>query len=129
MEQIGIHISDYGLEHHGIKDAERVYWNLRSPGLIEIACRRQEGLLTTKGALLVRTGERPGRSPEDKFVVRRRPSQDRIAWGPVNRPFEPRRFEALYARTRAYLQYTRLFVQDCFAGADPQYRLPIRVIT
>ena len=129
MEQIGRYPSEYGLEHHGIKDAELVYWNLRTPELIEIACRRQEGMLTTKGALLVRTGERTGRSPEDKFVVRRQPSEDHVAWGPVNRPFEPRRFDALYARVRAYLQYTQLFVQDCFAGADPDYRLPIRVIT
>jgi phosphoenolpyruvate carboxykinase (ATP) len=29
----------------------------------------------------------------------------------------------------AYLQLKDVFVQDCFAGADPQYQIPIRVIT
>jgi phosphoenolpyruvate carboxykinase (ATP) len=129
VEHIGINPSEYGLWNHGIKDAELVYWNLRSPSLIEIGCRRQEGHLTINGALVVRTGERTGRSPNDKFIVKRKPSEEHIAWGAVNRPFEPDRFEALFARLRAYLQYNRLFVQDCFAGADPRYRLPIRVIT
>ncbi|MCW5852215.1 MAG: phosphoenolpyruvate carboxykinase (ATP), partial [Anaerolineae bacterium] len=56
-------------------------------------------------------------------------SADKVWWGKVNRPFDPERFEHLYRRVLAYLQGKNLYVQDCFAGADPAYRLPIRVVT
>ncbi len=42
---------------------------------------------------------------------------------------EPASFQTLYRRMLAYLQGRDLFVQDCYAGSAPNYRLPIRVIT
>jgi phosphoenolpyruvate carboxykinase (ATP) len=77
----------------------------------------------------VRTGQHTGRAPNDKFIVREPSSADKIWWGKVNRAMEPDNFEALRRRLLAYLQGKDLFVQDCFAGADPAYRLPIRIIT
>jgi phosphoenolpyruvate carboxykinase (ATP) len=86
-------------------------------------------VLASGGALVVRTGLHTGRSPQDKFVVRDEQVADKIWWGSVNQPFEPEKFDALYKRVLAYLQDKRLFVQDCFVGADERYRIPIRVVT
>jgi phosphoenolpyruvate carboxykinase (ATP) len=61
--------------------------------------------------------------------VREASSADKIWWGKVNRPMDPGTFAAIHRRLLAYWQGRDLFVQDCFAGADPEYRLPIRVIT
>lgn len=129
MQNLGVNPSRYGLEHHGIQNISQTYWNLGTAALVENAIRRREGLLAAGGPLVVRTGQYTGRSPDDKFVVREPSTQERIWWGPVNRPFEPARFDALYGRLLAYLQGNDLYVQDCFAGADPRYRIPIRIIT
>ena len=129
MQVRGVNPSRYGLDHHGLQNVDQVYWNLGTAALVENAIRRREGLLAAGGALVVRTGQYTGRSPNDKFIVREASSQDRVWWGPVNRPFEPARFDALYGRLLAYLQGGELFVQDCFVGADPAHRIPIRVVT
>jgi len=129
MSNYGVNPSHYGLEHHGIRHPNQVYWNLRSSALVEHAIRRHEGLLTSNGALVVHTGQYTGRSPNDKFIVEASPSREHIAWGPVNRPFPQERFDALHARMMTSLRGSDLFVQDCLAGADPRYRMPIRVIT
>jgi phosphoenolpyruvate carboxykinase (ATP) len=77
---------------------------------------------------VVRTGQYTGRSAEDKLVVREPESEGRIWWGKHNRPIEPERFAQLKMRLQAYLQGREVFVQDCYAGADPEYRLKVRVI-
>jgi phosphoenolpyruvate carboxykinase (ATP) len=129
MREQGIQRSRYGLDNHGIVNVNDIYWNLSTPALYEEAVRRREGLVAHLGPLIVRTGHHTGRSPNDKFIVREPSSQDIIWWGDVNRPFDPERFDQLYARLLAYLQLKDVFVQDCFAGADPKYQIPIRVIT
>ena len=122
-------VSHYGLENHGIKNVNFVYWNLASSLLYEEIIRRREGRLAHLGPIVVRTGEHTGRAPNDKFIVREPSSEDKVWWGPVNKSMSPEQFTALYHRLLAYLQGKDLFVQDCFAGADRQYRVPIRVIT
>ena len=97
--------------------------------LYEEAIRRREARLAHLGPLVVRTGQHAGRAPNDKFIVKEPISTGKVWWGKVNRPMEPANFEALNRRLLAYLQARDLFVQDCFAGADPEYRLPIPVIT
>ncbi len=129
MQEHGTWRSSYGLEDHNIFNANDVYWNLPVPVLYEEAVRRREGLIARMGPLVVRTGHHTGRSPNDKFIVREPSSQDHIWWGDVNRPFDPDRFDRIHAQALAYLQRRDVFVQDCFAGADPQYRLPVRIIT
>jgi phosphoenolpyruvate carboxykinase (ATP) len=121
--------SSYGLENHGIRNIGATYWNLGTSALYEEAIRRREGRLAHLGPLVVRTGQHTGRSPNDKFFVREPTSAGRIWWGKVNRAMEPERFANLQRRVLAHLQGRDLFVQDCFVGADPAYRLPIRVIT
>ena len=109
--------------------ASPLYLNLSVASLVEHAVRRGEALLASNGALVVRTGQYTGRSPRDKFVVARPEHEALIDWGTVNQRMAAEVFERLLARVTAYLANRPLFVQDCFAGADPRYRLPVRVIT
>ncbi len=128
MQQIGPVISSYGIENHGIIGASIVRWNYTTPALYEHAIRANEAVLAG-GPLVVRTGDHTGRSPLDKFVVKEPSSEAQIWWGVENRPFSPEKFEDLHRRMRAYLQGRGIFVQDLWAGADPEYRIPIRIVT
>jgi phosphoenolpyruvate carboxykinase (ATP) len=104
-------------------------WNLSSPALYEEAVRRGEGQIAAHGPLVCRTGQHTGRSPNDKFIVRDPAAERNVAWSGVNRPMSEAQFGTLRHDLLASLSGSDVFVQDCFAGADPQYRLPIRVIT
>jgi phosphoenolpyruvate carboxykinase (ATP) len=117
------------LECDGIQNVNTIYWNSSTPMLYEQALRRHEGRLAHLGPLVVRTGQYTGRAPRDKFIVREPSTANQVWWGDVNRPMEPEQFARLHSRMLAYLQDRDLFVQDCLVGADPRYRLPIRVIT
>jgi phosphoenolpyruvate carboxykinase (ATP) len=116
-----------GLEREGIQ-TDRVRWNLSAAVLYEEAVRRNEAVIAAEGPLACRTGQHTGRSPNDKFVVREPSSEAEIAWGKVNRPIDPAQFDALHKDMLASLTGKELFVLDCFAGADPAYRLPVRII-
>ncbi len=129
MHEAATRHSTYGIEHHGIYNMEEVHWNLTHPALYEHIVRRREGIIAHLGPIVVRTGVHTGRSPNDKFIVRESGSEDKIWWGEVNRPMSQEKFDALYNKVTAYLQGREIYVQDCFAGADPTYQLPIRVIT
>ncbi len=129
MTKKGPAASRFGLAEQGIRNYRRAYWNLPTAALYEEALRRGEGLLGLGGALIVETGQYTGRSPNDKFIVDEPGSSEAIWWGPVNRPFSEADFEAMHQRMLAYYQDRDLFVRDMFAGADPQYRLPVRIVT
>jgi len=117
-----------GLEREGIR-AARVFWNLSTPALYEEAISRREGVISADGPLVCRTGEHTGRSPNDKFIVREPSSDEHIAWGGPNRPMGEAEFDALQRDLFASLGPRDVFVQECFAGADPRYSLPVRVIS
>ena len=117
-----------GLDAEGIR-TDRVRWNLATAALYEEAIRRQEGLIAASGPLVCRTGLHTGRSPNDKFVVHEPSSEANVAWGAVNRPMDAARFDALHRDLLSSLEGREVFVQDVFAGADPKYRLAVRVIT
>ncbi|MBD3225101.1 MAG: phosphoenolpyruvate carboxykinase (ATP) [Caldithrix sp.] len=117
------------LDYLGITNVNKIYWNLTTPILYEQIISRREGLLAHLGPIVVRTGAITGRSPNDKFTVKEETTSDKIWWGSVNRPFEETQFENLWRRVQAYLQGNDIFVQDCFAGVDNHYSVPIRVIT
>jgi phosphoenolpyruvate carboxykinase (ATP) len=119
----------FGLDYHGIRNVAAVDWNLSTPGLYEKIVSRGEGLIAHLGPVVVRTGAYTGRSPRDKFIVYEPSSADHIAWGDQNRPIAPEKFDLLHSRLLAYLQGREIFVQDCYAGAEPRFRIPIRVIT
>ncbi len=121
--------SAHGLEHHGFKNLGDVHWNLSKPVLWEHAIRRGEAIQVQGGPLVVYTGKHTGRSPNDKYTVEEPSSADDIWWGEVNRPMSPARYQSLKDRMLAYYQGRDTYVQDCFVGNDPRYRLPIRVVT
>ncbi|MBU1650742.1 phosphoenolpyruvate carboxykinase (ATP), partial [bacterium] len=120
---------DYGLKNHGIKDLRKIYWNLPTEALYEEASFRGEGRITHMGPFVAMTTPHTARSANDKFVVREATTEDKIWWGEYNRPFSSEKFNDLYNRMQGYLQGRDVFVQDCFAGADPNYGMPIRIIS
>jgi phosphoenolpyruvate carboxykinase (ATP) len=121
--------TQYELDNYGITGAATVYWNLNRPELCEEIARRGEGIFSDHGALIVDTGEHTGRAAKDKAIVREPTSEDKVWWGEVNKDFAPEKFNALRDRMMAHTKGRDLFVQDTFAGADPKYRLPVRIIT
>jgi len=119
---------DHSLSVEGIRDA-RVQRNLPAAALYEEAVRRQEGTIAAEGPLTCRTGAHTGRSPSDKYVVKEPSTERDIAWGGVNRPMTEAHFDQLHRDLTDRLAGADLFVQDCYGGADAQYRLPIRIVT
>lgn len=117
------------LDNHGLYNLNNVYWNLHTPALYEQALRAREGMIAHMGPLVVRTGHHTGRSANDKFVVQESASQEHIWWGDVNRPISEALFDQVHQRMASYLQMKDVYVRDCFIGADPTYRMPVRVIT
>ena len=127
-EHLGRKNTSYELDKYGIKEPARVYWNLNAPELYEEIARRNEGVLSNHGAMLVDTGEHTGRAAKDKAIVREPDSENKVFWGDVNKDFSQEKFNALKDRMMAHAKGRDLFVQDTFVGADHTYRLPIRVI-
>jgi phosphoenolpyruvate carboxykinase (ATP) len=121
--------SDYKLKNHGLIHLDRVFWNLPTSALYEESVFRGESHIVYGGPLLVYTGKWTARAANDKYIVREHLTEDKIWWGQYNRPFSPEKFDSLLARLQAFLQGEELFVQDCYVGADPNYRMPIRIIT
>jgi phosphoenolpyruvate carboxykinase (ATP) len=118
-----------GLETIGLRPTHRVHWNDAAARLVEMAVQRHEGHLTASGALAVRTGKRTGRSPNDKYIVLDRQSEQSVHWGKVNQPMTPETFDRLLKLTTEHLSGKELFVVDAVAGADARHALPIRVVT
>ncbi|WP_394907328.1 phosphoenolpyruvate carboxykinase (ATP) [uncultured Mesonia sp.] len=118
---------EFSLENYGIKDA-KINYQLSSEELHEITVQKGQGVTVNSGALAVNTGEFTGRSPKDRFIVKDDVTQDEVWWGDVNIPFDPAKFDALYAKVVDYLSGKEIFVRDAYACADKSYQLNIRVI-
>ncbi|HNN14669.1 MAG TPA: phosphoenolpyruvate carboxykinase (ATP) [Anaerolineales bacterium] len=121
--------ADYNLSQQGIGNLRLAYWNIPTEALVEEAAFRNEGALVAGGAYVAFTGKHTARSANDKFVVRHTDSENNIWWGVYNRPFAAEKFETLYGRMLGFLQGRDVFVQDVYAGADEDYRLPVRIVT
>jgi len=129
VKQAGQTAALYGIQNHGLNNLRNVYWNLPSCALYEEAVFRGEGIIGHDGPFVVNTGKHTARAAADKFVVREPTTEQKIWWGQYNRPFNPENFSALFARLQGFLQGRDIFVQDCYAGADEEARMPIRIIT
>ena len=130
------HVNALGRSGPGLGDGAlaglrpgQVYWNLGAPALVAAALRRHEAQLSADGALVACTGRFTGRSPKDKFFVAHPEISREIDWGPTNQQMEARHFAGLLRRGLAHVQGGELFVQDLYAGADPEHRIRVRVIT
>jgi len=117
------------LKELGITNIAQVFHNLTAPGLYEHAIKRGEAMLAHLGPLVVRTGHHTARAANDKFIVKEASSEDKVWWGKVNKSYSEESYDFLYRKCLAYIQGRDLYVQDVYAGADEQYRMPVRVIT
>ena len=107
---------------------DRVHRNLPVPSLIELIINRKEGILSSTGALSVKTGKFTGRSPDDKFIVDDEVTHNVVDWGKVNHSISEENFEKIFRRMKSHAQEKEFFIFDGFVGADSDNRLPIRVI-
>jgi phosphoenolpyruvate carboxykinase (ATP) len=124
MSKIAKRIS---LKELGIK-TDKAHYQLSPDNLHKVALEKGLGQEASSGALAVNTGEFTGRSPLDRFIVKDEITEDRVWWGNINIPFEPKAFDVLYDKVVAYLSDKELYVRDCYACADDAYRMNIRVV-
>ncbi len=117
-----ISLIDYGITNN------HIHYQLHPEELHEISIKNGSGREASSGALAVSTGEFTGRSPLDRFIVKDEITENKIWWGDINIPYEPEKFDQLYNKVIEYLNSRELFVRDCYACADPDYRMNIRVI-
>jgi phosphoenolpyruvate carboxykinase (ATP) len=102
---------------------------LSVPQLVEKVLNRNEGTLTSTGAVRATTGKYTGRSPKDKYIVEEASNKDKMDWGSVNQPISEEAFSNLYNKVINYLkEKEEVFVFKGFAGADKKHRMPIQVI-
>jgi phosphoenolpyruvate carboxykinase (ATP) len=113
----------------GVRLTASLHANLTASALVAHSLRKGEGKLSTDGAIIVRTGIHTGRSAGDKFVVDDPSVRDDIWWGKVNQKLPVEKFATLRGRVQAYLTGRELFTQDLFAGADPDNRIRVRLVT
>ena len=116
------------LELAGILNTKNTYWNLLPEELVEHSLKKDMGVLACNGALMVDTGTFTGRSPQDRFIVKDAITENTVDWGSVNKAFDANDFDRLHAAMAAYLENQDVFVNDGYAGADPEFRYNIRVI-
>jgi len=125
MTAPGFSLLDHGIQ---VRDV------LRNPPpsvLYEEAIRHEpDTRIAGSGALVAYSGEKTGRSPKDKRIVRRPGSEADVWWGPVNVPLEPASFAINRERAVDYLNTRgRLYCFDGYAGWDPEHQIKVRVIT
>jgi len=116
------------LEKIGLHSTQPVHYQLPPSKLSTQALQRKEAVLNDTGALLINTGEFTGRSPKDKFTVKDELTANTVHWNEFNIPLEPKYFDQMHEKLVAYLNSKEIWVRDCYACADPKYRLNIRVI-
>ena len=122
-------MTSFDLADHALTNPV-VHRNLPPSVLYEHAIRHEkDSSIAEKGALVAYSGEKTGRSPKDKRVVRNAASEKDVWWGPVNVPVDPGTYASIRERALDYLNICpRLYCFDGFAGADPKYSVKIRVI-
>lgn len=117
------------LSESGISTNATVHWNLDNMTLIDLAVERGEGFLSADDALVTETGERTGRSPNDKYIVDESTTNQDVNWGDVNVSTSKEVFDRMKAQVIDYLSARdTLFVQDLYCGSEESEALPIRVI-
>ncbi|HLQ95176.1 MAG TPA: phosphoenolpyruvate carboxykinase (ATP) [Pseudogracilibacillus sp.] len=124
-----MNMTSKSLNLEALKTKENIQHNLSVSVLVEKILSREEGILSSTGAIRSITGKYTGRSPKDRFVVNDDVSADVIDWGAVNQPIDEASFERLYHKVTEHLSNKEeIFSLKAFAGADEKYRLPVEVI-
>jgi phosphoenolpyruvate carboxykinase (ATP) len=122
-------MNSFDLRQHELTVTE-IYRNLPPSLLYEHAIRYdREATIAENGALVAYSGEKTGRSPKDKRIVKNPASEKEVWWGTTNVPLDPKSYRTVRQRALDYLNVcNRLYCFDGFAGWDPKYRIKVRVI-
>jgi len=102
---------------------------LNTEELIDAAIKNGEGVLAANGALSLETGERTGRSPNDRFIVQEDSTSSLIDWGEINKPFNADKFNALWEKVDAYLAEKNRYLSKVHVGAHDDHYIPVNVIS
>ena len=106
----------------------RVHYNLSVPALVEIIIKRKEGILSSTGALSVKTGKFTGRSPITSTLSRMNRTQNTVVWGKVNHSISEKNFEKIFSRMNRHVEDKEFFIFDGFVERTQRNRLPIRIL-
>ncbi|EGR33029.1 phosphoenolpyruvate carboxykinase, putative [Ichthyophthirius multifiliis] len=126
----------YGLEKYGITH-KNILYNLSVGELYEIGTKKippcdpwtANNSISSTGALCAYSGQRTGRTPQEKRIVLDETTKDTIWWGPVNIPINPESHAFCKDMAIKYLNTRqRLYIVDGYAGWDPKYRLKVRIV-
>lgn len=109
--------------------ASTIHRNLATPVLYEHMVKRNEGKVLEGGTFAVRSGERTGRSPKDKFVIKAPGISELVWWGPHNQALSVDAYERVRAKAIEYLKGREIYLQDCVVSQDPKHRRHVRVLT
>jgi phosphoenolpyruvate carboxykinase (ATP) len=124
---------------YGIQDVKEILYNPSyntlfaeetKPGLEGY----EKGIITRSGAISVDTGIFTGRSPKDKYVVLDDKTRDTVWWRSEkakvsdNKPITQEIWNHCKNISIKQLSGKRLFVVDCFCGANKNTRLSVRFI-
>ena len=112
----------------GLPQNQKIHYQISPEKLTQQTVERNEGTLSDNGALVILTGEFTGRSPDDKFIVKDEITIDSVDWNNFNNPIDSKYFDQLQNKIINYLSNKEVWVRDCFACADNNYRLNIRVV-
>ena len=108
----------------------QIYYNPSPSLLYEHAILfEKDTRITDTGALVAFSGEKTGRCPEDKRIVRETTTEQDIDWGSVNIPLDSESFLKVKEIAANYLNSrSRVYVVDSYAGWDKKNRIKVRVI-
>lgn len=119
----------FNLSQYGITD--RVFIRNAAPAnLYDKAIRfERNAYISDKGALILQSGDKTGRSPKDKRIIEHNDSVKDIWWGDINIKMDEHTFNINMQRAIDYFNTrTRIYVMDGYAGWDEKYRIKVRVI-
>lgn len=129
-------ISD--LANYGIKKPQELFYNPDYDLLFKHETDPslegyERGFITNTGSVAVDTGIFTGRSPKDKYVVKEESSEKNIWWTNEitkndNRPIDKKTWDHLKSISANQLSGKKLYVVDCYSGANPDTRINVRFI-
>ncbi len=117
------------LDNIGLKSVGTIYHNLDYDELIRHELENGECVMTTSGATSVDTGIFTGRSPKDKYIVDRDPSNRFVAWGDVNQKIDEKTFDKLLDIALDQLSNKDIYVTDLFCGSSEASKRAVRFIS
>lgn len=117
------------LEKLGLNNLGEIRRNLSYDEINEWEKKNGEAVESSNGTMMVDTGIFTGRSPKDKYFVEEPSSKDNLWWGSINQPIKEEYFDRLLAKVEKHMDGKDVFVFDGFAGANPDTRMNVRIVT